>query len=167
MHAAGVDGIAKRVGLSGGAFYRHFRSKQDFLGAVLSQELVATAQRFLAAQGSIEAALTQYLSLAHVRRAATGCPLPALMADVSRGDRAVRRAFEKGLRRVAEALAQKLDEPAQAMAVLGAAVGAVALARALPDDDDAEVVLASTRDLIMRGLRAKGRAPRRRASPGR
>lgn len=155
MHGAGVDGIAKRVGLSGAALYTHFTSKQDFLGAVLLEELVATAQRFLAAQGSIEEALAQYMSLAHARKVATGCPLPALIADVSRGDRVVQRAFERGLAQIAEALAQKLKDPSQAMAVLASAVGGVALARALPNDEQAEAVLTSTRELIARGLKSK------------
>ncbi len=163
MQGAGVDGIAKRVGLTGAALYTHFSSKQDFLGAVLFEELVATAQRFLAAQGSIEEALAQYMSLAHARRVATGCPLPSLLADVSRSDEVVRRSFEKGLTQIAEALAQKLRDPRQAMAVLASAIGGVALARALPDDVQAEAVLASTRELITRGLKPKktrARAPK-------
>ncbi len=156
MHGAGVDGIAKRIGLSGAALYTHFASKQDFLGAVLFEELVATAQRFLAAQGSIEEALAQYMSLTHARKMATGCPLPALIADVARSDEVVQRSLEKGLTQIAEALAPKLEDPSQAMAVLASAVGGVALARALPDDAQAEAVLASTRALILSGL-----APRR------
>jgi TetR/AcrR family transcriptional repressor of nem operon len=163
MHGAGVDGIAKRVGLSGAALYTHFDSKQEFLGAVLLEELVATAERFLGAQGTIEEALAQYMSLSHARKAATGCPLPSLAADVARSGKVVRRSFEKGLTQIAESLAQKLKDPSQAMAVLAAAVGGVALARALPDDEQAEAVLSSTRELIARGLknkRAKG-APAR------
>jgi TetR/AcrR family transcriptional repressor of nem operon len=163
MHGAGVDGIAKRVGLSGAALYTHFDSKQEFLGAVLLEELVATAERFLGAQGTIEEALAQYMSLSHARKAATGCPLPSLVADVARSDKVVRRSFEKGLTQIAESLAQKLKDPSQAMAVLAAAVGGVALARALPDDEQAEAVLSATRELIARGLknkRAKG-APAR------
>ena len=155
MQAAGVNGIAKRVGLTGAAMYTHFSSKQSFLGAMLFEELVATAQRFLAAHGSIEEALAQYLSLDHARKAATGCALPSLIADVARSDEVVRTSFEQGLTRVADALAQKLEDPSQAMAVLASAVGGVALARALPDDDQAEAVLASTRALIARGLKPK------------
>lgn len=152
LQGAGVDGIARSVGLTGAALYTHFKSKQDFLSAVLLEELVTTAQRFLQQQGTIEEALAHYLSLAHVRHAATGCALPALVADVPRGDEALRRSFEEGLHQIAEALAQKLEEPAQAMAVLASAVGGVALARALSDDAQAEAVLASTRGLILRGL---------------
>lgn len=155
MHGAGVDGIAKRVGLSGAALYTHFDSKQDFLGAVLLEELVATSQRFLAAHGSIEEALEQYMSLAHARKAASGCPLPSLVADVARSDRIVQRSFEKGLAQIVAALAPKLRDPSQAMAVLAAAAGGVALARALPEDAQAEAVLNSTRELIARGLKPR------------
>jgi len=152
MHGAGVDGIAKRVGLTGAALYTHFSSKQDFLATVVFEELVTTAQRFLSTQDSIEDALDRYMSLAHVRMTGSGCPLPALVADVARSDETVQQAFEKGLYEIVQAIGAKLDDPDQALAVLAAAVGGVAIARALPDDAKAQAVLDSTRELVLSAL---------------
>ncbi len=155
MQGAGVDGIAKRVGLTGAALYTHFESKQEFLSTVLQEELLATAQRFVASQGSIEEALAQYMSPSFARRVAAGCPLPALIVDVSRSEKPVQRSFDKGLTQIAEALAPKLKDPSQALAVLAAAIGGVALSRALPDEAKAQGVLESTRELILAGLESE------------
>lgn len=155
IQGAGVDGIARRVGLSGAALYTHFESKQDFLCSVVQEELGESAQRFLASNTSLEEALARYLSIAHVRAPAVGCALPALATDVSRGDARVRLAFGKGLERIADALGELLDDPEQRFAVLAAAVGAVALARALPDDSTARSVLEATRELLVSATRGK------------
>lgn len=152
MAAAGVDGIARRAGLSGPALYKHFDSKQDYLGCLLSEELSATAERFLASQTDLRTALSRYLSLDHARHPEAGCALPALVADVARSSEPVQSAFDAGLREIAASLEARLDDPDQAFGLLAAAVGGVALARALPDDARAQQVLDSTRELLLRAL---------------
>ncbi len=166
VQGAGVDGIARRVGLSGAALYTHFESKQDFLCTVLREELGASARRFLSADVTLEEALARYLSLAHVRNPAVGCALPAITSEVARGGEEVRRAFEAGLAEVVRALGEKLGSQDAAPGVLAAALGAVALARALPDDASALAVLESARTLILSSLRASASPrPKRRAKP--
>ena len=152
IHSAGVDGIARRAGLTGAALYTHFDSKEDFVCAVLREKLAETARRHRASGDSLPRLLENYMSLAHARRPATGCTLPALAADVARSDRAVRRAFDDGLDDFARAIGEKLEDPRRAHAVLAAAAGAVAMARAVPDDDKARAILDSTRELILAGL---------------
>ncbi|ATB34709.1 TetR family transcriptional regulator [Cystobacter fuscus] len=154
VQGAGVDGIARRVGLSGAALYTHFESKQDFLCTVLREELGASARRFLSANATLDEVLARYLSLAHVRNPALGCALPAITSEVGRSDEKVRQAFEAGLAEVVRALGEKLGSHDKAPGVLAAALGAVALARALPDDASALAVLESARALITSALQA-------------
>lgn len=154
VQGAGVDGIARGVGLSGAALYTHFESKQEFLCTILREELGASARRFLSTKVTLDEALARYLSLAHARDPAAGCALPAVTADVARGDEEIRRAFKVGLEEVARALSEKVKNPDQVLGVLAAAVGGVALARALPDDATALSVLESTRALIVSALQA-------------
>ena len=154
IHSAGVDGIARRAGLTGAALYTHFESKEAFVCSVLREKLAETARRHRASSDSLEKILENYMSLAHARKPATGCTLPALAADVARSDKSVRRAFDDGLNEFAEAIGEKLGDPKRAHAVLAAAAGAVAMARAIPDDAKARAILDSTRELILSGLAA-------------
>ncbi|MDC0714154.1 TetR/AcrR family transcriptional regulator [Stigmatella sp. ncwal1] len=159
VQGAGVDGVARAVGLSGAALYSHFKSKQDFLREVLREELGASARRFLAANATWEEAVARYLSLPHVRNAAAGCVLPAVTPDVARSDEAVRHAFGEGLAEVVRALGEKTGRHDEALGVVAAALGAVALARALPDDESAKQVLDSTRALITAAMKVHAPAP--------
>ena len=43
--ATGVDGLMKAIGLSGGAFYSHFPSKNDLFSAIVERELSQSLAR--------------------------------------------------------------------------------------------------------------------------
>ena len=43
--AAGVDGLMKAIGLTGGAFYSHFASKNELFAAIVERELQHSLQR--------------------------------------------------------------------------------------------------------------------------
>ncbi|NRD42937.1 TetR/AcrR family transcriptional regulator [Corallococcus exiguus] len=152
VQGAGVDGIARGLGLSGAALYSHFASKEEFLRTILGEELGATARRFLSANATVDQLLARYLSLAHVRAPAAGCALPAVTSDVARGSEELRQAFSHGFSEVVAALEQKLGGREAALGAIAAAVGAVAIARALPDDAAAAELLDSTRRLLSEGL---------------
>jgi AcrR family transcriptional regulator len=156
IQGAGVDGVARAVGLSGAALYSHFASKKEFLCEVLREELAATAKMFLEASGTWQDALAGYLSLAHVQAPAAGCVLPGVTADVARSDEDVRQAFQAGISDITRALDGLTGRPGLSLGVLAAAVGAVTLARAMPGKDGARMVLRSTRELITIALNAEG-----------
>lgn len=159
MQGAGIDGIARGVGLTGAALYTHFASKQEFLCAVLREEMGASARRFLSADASLDQVLAHYLSLPHTRVPAAGCALPAITGDVARADAPVRDAFAAGFAEIVDALAGKAGNRGEALGILAAAVGAVTLARALPDDAAALEVLTATRALVTAALAAGPHAP--------
>jgi len=148
LQGAAVDGIASAAGLSGPALYSHFASKRDLLQAIVGDELAATAARFLDPEVPVAQLLGRYLSLPHARDPARGCALPALTADLARADDELRQTYLQGVEAVAEMLAGRLGDRDRALGTLAAAVGAVALARALPDDAFATEILEATRRLL-------------------
>jgi AcrR family transcriptional regulator len=148
VQGASVHSIARAVGLSGPALYSHFNSKNDLLRVLVSEELGATARDFLAEQPSFQEVLGRYLSLRHAREAASGCALPAITADVARSDAEVRGAYQDSFLGIVQALVERLGDREAALGILAASVGAVSLARALPDDALATEVLAATQGLI-------------------
>src|ERR1700712_3031881 len=93
---AGVDGIARGLGLTGAALYSHLESKEQLLSVILAEELGATARRLFAGHVSLDDIFTRYLSLGHARSAARGCALPAITSDIARGSDELRAAFSTG-----------------------------------------------------------------------
>jgi TetR/AcrR family transcriptional regulator, transcriptional repressor for nem operon len=154
----GIDGsgIAKLVadaGLTNGAFYGHFTSKDDLVATVVAQQLadqVAAVDALPAGPAPIEAFLREYLSPAHRSDLAGGCPSAALLDEIGRCDEATRHAYTEGARAMIEAIARHLpvgdshqaaDE--RAIGLLALLVGSLQLARAVTDTDLSDRILAA------------------------
>jgi TetR/AcrR family transcriptional regulator, transcriptional repressor for nem operon len=138
----GVADIMKRAGLTHGAFYGHFDSKDDLAAEttarVLSRE--GWLQRMTGkADPSLGEVVRSYLSARHRDDAGHGCLFAAVGSDVVRQPRSVRRAFTEGLRlRVAavQSVLPRRSAAAQrkhALATMASLVGAMILSRAVDD----------------------------------
>ena len=156
----GVAGIMAKVGLTHGGFYAHFASKDDLLAQAIGQMFEESAAKFAGTVESrpIDEALADYfddyLSPRHRDRRDSGCPLPALSADLPRLPAPSREAFGRGVAdltgRLAAALAAlgRKDAPNLASSTLSEMVGAVALARAVPDGAQSEAILKAARESV-------------------
>jgi TetR/AcrR family transcriptional repressor of nem operon len=166
-HRVGVAGVMRDAGLTHGGFYAHFDSKDDLVAAAIGQMFEQSRARFLSevkdyppAQ-ALNAYVDFYLSTAHRDARASGCPIPALAADLPRLHRGARARFAEGVaaltQRVAERIAQLgHDEPeALARSIVAEMVGALSLARAEPDEHKSNQMLADSRELVKKRLRAQ------------
>ncbi|MDH2344620.1 TetR family transcriptional regulator [Bradyrhizobium sp. SSUT77] len=140
--AVGLAGIMAQAGLTNGAFYTHFASKEDLVRAVLCEALERREQRHkdnLANGVAIETTIRDYLSPRHRDHAATGCPTAALVSEIARHPKATRDAFTgKTSDIIALMAAQMPDGPAterrrRAISVYATMVGALQLSRAVND----------------------------------
>lgn len=136
---SGMDALAASAGVTTGSLYKHFDGKSDLFAALIHSELQRTAQRFAAiAPGDLAAAakaLAAYLSLNHVNHPEAGCALPALTPEVSRADESVRNAFQAEMLAIHAIVADRFTRSGDtAWALIAQSVGAVMLARAMPDD---------------------------------
>ncbi|MBB3407388.1 TetR/AcrR family transcriptional repressor of nem operon [Rhizobium sp. BK316] len=156
----GLKDLMKGAGLTQGAFYKQFESKND-LAALASRRAMESATRrwSTVAAGSpdpLEAVVGLYLSTDHRGETGDGCPLAALGSDAARQSEGVRTPFQDGI----EAHLQILDEliPAsdsskpydKAMAVLSLMVGAVTISRIMTDEDMSRRVLETAADAVKR-----------------
>lgn len=136
---SGMDALAAAAGVTTGSLYKHFDGKADLFAAMIGAELRRTAERFSAIEaGDVEAAaavIKAYLSSSHVKHPEAGCPLPALAAEVARADKPVRDAFHDGLLAIHALVAERFTgSDKRAWALVAQCVGALMLARALPDE---------------------------------
>lgn len=168
VRTKGPDGVAvaaimARAGLTHGAFYAHFASKDALVAEavdVMFTEVRRRAASLADTDSDPKAALrnyvTFYLSPAHRDRRDRGCPLPALATDMDRTDSPVAVRFSQGVEALASRLAEMLerigveDATAQAHALLAQLVGAITLARALGRGASSDAMLQDTRARIFR-----------------
>ncbi|MEB0047212.1 MULTISPECIES: TetR/AcrR family transcriptional regulator [unclassified Pseudomonas] len=158
----GVDGLMKAIGLSGGAFYSHFSSKDELFAAIVERELCQSLARLGGHDEQnrfrLERCLKHYLSMAHVEHPESGCALPALGAEIARSDVLVRQQAELWICKLQESWAQILGSDSLAWAILSQCVGALVVARMLATPEIQRTVLQSSHDEIGR-LMAGQHAP--------
>ena len=151
IDGAGVAAVMSDAGLTNGAFYGHFTSKEDLVANVLADQL--RAQRHsLDSQPSdragLEAFIRAYLSPQHRDQCADGCPSAALLDEIARRPAATRQVFTDELMGEIDDIAARLDptdvETARtdALTIFGMMVGTLQLARALTDRDLSDQLLA-------------------------
>ncbi|WP_026042576.1 TetR/AcrR family transcriptional regulator [Pantoea sp. A4] len=156
----GVAALMKRAGLTHGGFYAHFASREALVEAVIAEMFADSAARFAAITSLKDPAerLTQlidnYLSLHHRNAPGEGCPMPALVSEMAHLPLEARTLFSQRRNAVQQLLAQALHElnhpqaDEVAVSILAEMVGAVALARACPDEDEAGTLLAASRRAV-------------------
>ncbi|MEV7694320.1 TetR/AcrR family transcriptional regulator [Microbacterium sp. NPDC089189] len=151
IDGSGISAVMGDAGLTNGAFYAHFDSKDALVAEVLADQL--QAQRHVYGDGPFDRAgferfVRHYLSAQHRDNPADGCPTAALVGEVARADAAIRESYTRGLVAVIDDIAVMLphaDEGARRAAAAGVfacMVGALQLSRAISDRALADAVRA-------------------------
>ena len=139
------------AGLTNGAFFGHFTSKEDLVANVLADQLRAQRQSFDAQpsdRAGLETFIRSYLSPQHRDQCADGCPSAALLDEIARRPAATRQVFTDELMGVIDDIAARLvpaDAGAartDALTIFGMMIGTLQLARALTDRDLSDQLLA-------------------------
>lgn len=165
---SGIATLMEDAGLTNGAFYAHFSSKDDLVATVVADQLQRQRQQNWSGavdRSGFERFVRGYLSTYHRDHPDEGCPSAALLVDIGRGNEAARRAYTDGMLALVEDVASLVDEPdqrlarAKAMSILASLIGTLQVSRALTDGDLANGVLAAGIDnaLALLDLHAGGR----------
>jgi|KBSSwiStaDraftv2_1062776.scaffolds.fasta_scaffold04584_9 TetR/AcrR family transcriptional repressor of nem operon len=145
IDGVGVADVCRAAGLTHGALYAHFESKQALAAEAIDSCSAVTDARLadLAARSSdpLGTFLDAYLSPGHRDDPADGCPLSALAADASRQDVPVSAGFAGGFGRSVGTISGLLtavptrDRRARATAIVSLLSGAVAASRGVLRSD--------------------------------
>lgn len=143
-----VGEVMKAAGLTHGAFYAHFDSKDELQKAAISygQEVTASRNRHrgTTTKGR-KAYVDRYLSSSHRDNPGGGCTMAALGQEVARSSPDVKEAFEQGLRKILSVDGRERKETIFETAAL---LGGIVLARAVQDSKLSDEILESVRRKI-------------------
>ena len=150
IDGSGIATLMADAGLTNGAFYAHFASKEDLVATAVADQL-RNQRASVSAQAPDRAGVEQYvrayLSVAHRDNPDDGCPSAALLDEIGRCPDAVKRAYTDGLLAMVDDIAARLapDDPpsarAKTLSVFALLVGTLQLSRALADRQLADQVL--------------------------
>ena len=141
----GLKDLMKSAGLTQGAFYKQFASKEDLAAQASRRAMERAFNRFSAAGAAnpddpLSGAIAAYLSMEHREDLMDGCPVAALGSDAARQGADVKASFEAGIRQYLQMLdlwfgeTEGKEPSGRAMAILATMVGAMVLSRAVNDE---------------------------------
>ncbi len=145
IDGSGVATLMADAGLTSGAFYAHFDSKEDLVVNTVAYQL--REQRETYSTRSLEEIVRGYLSVEHRDDTEGGCPSAALLDEIARSSDAVKRAYTDGQLVIIDDVAARLapadprSARVQALGAFALMVGTLQVSRALADKSLAHDVL--------------------------
>jgi TetR/AcrR family transcriptional repressor of nem operon len=164
LNGAGVAAVMRDTGLTHGGFYKHFGSKDELLLESLREAFreIADNLAHAAEQSPTEtpwkAIVKAYLSPEYCDHVERGCPLPALAPEMARVDKRMRGTILAELVNYKDRMLpfmpgqRTADKERAFFSIFSTMIGAIEIARMLPEPAMREKVLASARDFLLRSF---------------
>jgi TetR/AcrR family transcriptional regulator, transcriptional repressor for nem operon len=185
IDGVGVAEISKQAGLTHGALYAQFPSKEALAAEAFASALEPVLEKMTVKRAGRPATVTDfiddYLSLDHRDNMAAGCPMSASASEIARQDKIVCERFAQGFEQFAAlierglgAAAVKADKRQRALTMMATMIGGVAASRAVAKADPklSNQILRAVRQIVgeiggegvqVDGARGRARATRKRA----
>jgi len=155
-NGTGVADIMKEAGLTHGAFYAHFPSREAMLAEAADRagaqanaaaaKLMSTAPQ----KDALHSLIETYLSKEHVEAIETGCPMAALGSEMHRQSPEVRRAATLRIKEMIDLVARQMPDWGQpsaherALVTVASMVGTLMLARAVDEPSLSDALCEAT-----------------------
>jgi TetR/AcrR family transcriptional regulator, transcriptional repressor for nem operon len=161
-NGTGVADIMKEAGLTHGAFYAHFESREAMLAEAAdragaeSNALAASVIAQVPSDQALQALMQVYLSKEHLESMETGCPISALGSEMPRQSPEVRSAATRRIKENIDLVARQFPDWGQpsaherALVTVATMVGTLILARAVNDSALSDALCnASLKSLVL------------------
>jgi TetR/AcrR family transcriptional repressor of nem operon len=158
---AAVSAVMRDAGLTHGGFYKHFGSKDELLMESVCEAFREMSDR-LAQVGeesvrgpAWKAIVRAYLSMEHCDHAECGCPLAAMGPELTRADKAMKARIFGELVKYKDRMLpfmpgrRAADRESAFFSIFSTMIGAIEIARMLPEPAMREKVLASAREFLL------------------
>jgi TetR/AcrR family transcriptional repressor of nem operon len=155
-----VDTLMSAAGLTGGAFYAHFGSKEELFVEIIGQELGRSAEMLAPQEGEmplewLSKASDNYLTVGHVRHPESGCVVPALGAEIARAEPGVRKLYENAMTALKDRWAEGVGDPDVAWAIICQLIGTIVVARGMSSKRAMEEIIHASRVHLDRTIAAQ------------
>jgi len=164
LNGAAVAAVMRDTGLTHGGFYKHFEDKDDLLVQSLreafreiKETLVRAAEQAPSGE-AWKAIVKTYLRPEMCDRPEHGCPLAALSPELARADGRMKPQIVAELVNYRNRMVpfmpgrRTVDKERAFFAIFSTMIGAIEIARMIPDPATREIVLASARDFLLRSF---------------
>jgi len=164
INGAAVSTVMRDAGLTAGGFYKHFENKDELLIESLDEAFQEIADRLaqIAETQPPETAwktiVKTYLSPEHCDHPEFGCPLAALAPELARTDQAMKAKILEQMVKYKNRMlpfmpGQRIGDKERAFfAIFSTMLGAIGMARIIPDQTVRTSVLASARNFLLRSF---------------
>lgn len=169
LRAKGLNGPAvatlmRAAGLTHGGFYRHFGSRNDLVAEAVEESLQELRDRLVTAAKQADsgegwkAMVRCYLSLELCDRADEGCPIAALAPDMARTRAALKQRIAMAILKFRQELLPFMpghnedEKAANFLAIFSSMIGAIAIARTMPDSAVRQRILNTVRDRLLKSF---------------
>jgi TetR/AcrR family transcriptional regulator, transcriptional repressor for nem operon len=156
LDGAAIEPVMREAGLTHGAFYSHFATKEDLAVAAFAHAITTGRPHWITpGRGQpwgarLKSLANRYLTTAHRDDLSHSCAFSALGSDAAHASPKFRAAYERELRTSLAAICggadvdgQRLDD---AIAMMTICVGGMSLARAVHDTDFSARILHVARE---------------------
>lgn len=158
IEGTGVADVSKAAGLTHGALYAQFSSKDELAAEALGHAMAETAarRRSKAERGAgLSDHLSLYLNKKHRDSLGTGCPIAASGSEVARQDKDVSRSFARGFEELVDEIEPTLGHRSptvreRAIVIAAAEIGALIVARGVAKADPplSDEIIAAARRVL-------------------
>ncbi len=161
LTGAAVAAVMQSTGLTHGGFYKHFESKDELLLESLHEAFREIGDTLVGAaeqsrpEAAWKAIVKTYLSAEYCDHVERGCPLPTLAPELARADKEMRgRIFIELVnykdRMIPFMPGRRIADRERAFFVIfSTMIGAIEIARMLPESAMQEKVLANAREFLL------------------
>src|SRR5215467_6530273 len=164
LNGAAVAAVMGDTGLTHGGFYKHFKSKDDLLVESLSEgfreiedALVRAAEQSAPGE-EWKAIVRTYLRPEHCEHPDHGCPMASLGPELARVDKRIKPKIITELVNYKSRMLpfmpgrRSADKERAFFAIFSTMIGAIEIARLLPDPAMQEKVLGNARDFLLQSF---------------
>jgi len=150
-----IDQLMQDAGMTRGAFYAHFKSKEDLysqtmISAATKSKIMNCDETNMAFYKTV---INEYLDMSHVKQNNIPCGLAFFVTDVANEQPEVRKVYTQLFKGLVQMLTDQQSENnkdkknKKIMAIAAMMIGGVAVSRALIDDNAIEELLESCRSI--------------------
>jgi len=158
LNGPAVTTLMNAAGLTHGGFYRHFGSRDDLVAEAIEESIRELRDRLINAAKQVDPAegwkamVRSYLSLELCDHPDEGCPIAALAPDMARTRPAVKKRIAAAILKLRQEVMPFMpgrdaeEKAANFLAIFSSMVGAIAIARTMPDPAVRQRILNTVRN---------------------